>query len=130
MNPKSVSFRSPLVSFCSVAHLAAVFMAGLMLGESASGQSLATLYSFLAPEDHTADPAAGLIISGTSLYGTSALGGSYGSGTIFTLNTNGTGFTILYNFSGGSDGANPVGDLALSGSTLYGTASGGVKVFL
>jgi hypothetical protein len=46
-------------------------------------------------------------------------------GTIFRVNTNGTGFTNLYSFTNGSDGADPVAGLVLSGNTLYGTAQYG-----
>ncbi len=53
-----------------------------------------------------------MILSGGTLYGSTWIGG------IFSVNTNGTGFTTLYNFGG--DG--PVAALVLSGNTLYGTA--------
>jgi uncharacterized repeat protein (TIGR03803 family) len=70
-------------------------------------------------------PQAGLILSGNTLYGTTS-GGPYGGlGAVFAVNTNGTGFTNLYKFTGSSDGANPQARLLLSGNTLYGTASGG-----
>src|SRR5664280_2550181 len=68
-----------------------------------------------------AHPYAVLILSGKTLYGTSVDGGSSGNGTVFAVSTNGTGFTNLYNFSGGNDGANPEGGLVLAGNTLYGT---------
>ena len=64
-----------------------------------------------------------LVLSGASLYGATLLGGTSGNGTIFTINTDGTGFTVLHNFTG-NDGANPEG-LALAGSTLYGVTQGG-----
>jgi uncharacterized repeat protein (TIGR03803 family) len=70
-------------------------------------------------------PFAGLILSGTSLYGIASGGGSSGYGTIFKVSTDGTVFTNLYSFTNGSDGANPRAGLLLSGSTLYGTARGG-----
>jgi len=70
-----------------------------------------------------AKPHASLLLSGSTLYGTTSAGGSSGNGTIFSVNTDGTGFTVLYTFTGGSDGANPFSSLILSGSTLYGTAS-------
>jgi hypothetical protein len=71
-----------------------------------------------------------LILSGTTLYGDTSSGGLFGSGTIFWLNTDGTGFTNLYNFSTAigayyvtnADGASPQFGLILSGNTLYGTA--------
>jgi uncharacterized repeat protein (TIGR03803 family) len=67
-------------------------------------------------------PEEGVILSGDTLYGTTACGGSSGWGTVFAINTNGTGFTNLYSFTGGSDGAFPYAGLLLSGNTLYGTA--------
>jgi uncharacterized repeat protein (TIGR03803 family) len=79
-------------------------------------------------------PSAGLILSGANLYGTAAVGGSSGHGTVFMLKTDGTGFTNLYNFTAtppypqqqtNSDGANPYGSLLLSSNSLYGTASSG-----
>jgi uncharacterized repeat protein (TIGR03803 family) len=70
-------------------------------------------------------PQAGLILSGGTLYGTTELGGSPGYGTVFAVNTNGTGFRIVYSFTNGSDGAWPYDELLLSGNTLYGTASAG-----
>jgi uncharacterized repeat protein (TIGR03803 family) len=62
-------------------------------------------------------------------YGTTANGGSSGNGTVFKLNTDGTGFTSLHNFTtttatGGplnSDGAFPLAGLLLPDNTLYGT---------
>src|SRR3989442_559083 len=69
-----------------------------------------------------ANPQAGLILSGNNLYGAAACGGSPGPGRVFAVNTDGTDFTSLYSFTGGSDGANPQAGLILSGNTLYGTA--------
>jgi uncharacterized repeat protein (TIGR03803 family) len=66
-----------------------------------------------------------LILSGNTLYGTASQGGSSGKGTVFVLNIDGTGFTTLYTFTGGSDGATPYGGLILSDNTLYGTAGYG-----
>jgi uncharacterized repeat protein (TIGR03803 family) len=48
-----------------------------------------------------------------------------GNGTLFALNTDGTGFTNLHTFTGGSDGAHPLGKLILSRNILYGTAQAG-----
>src|ERR1035441_2393430 len=82
-----------------------------------------------------ASPAANLILSGNTLYGTAEFGGTNGNGTIFSIHPDGTAFTNLYNFSAeatnslghytNSDGADPQCGLVLSGSTLFGTASGG-----
>jgi uncharacterized repeat protein (TIGR03803 family) len=70
-------------------------------------------------------PGAALILSGGTLFGTASSGGWYGYGTVFRVNTDGSGFSTLYNFTNGADGSYPAGRLILSGSTLYGAASGG-----
>jgi uncharacterized repeat protein (TIGR03803 family) len=82
------------------------------------------LYSFHGEADGGL-PEAGLVISSNRLYGTTTYGGSSDHGTVFSLNTDGTGFTNLHIFTGGSDGANPVAGLILCSNTLYGTASYG-----
>jgi uncharacterized repeat protein (TIGR03803 family) len=67
----------------------------------------------------------GLVLSGSTLYGTADGGGIYGNGTVFAANTNTLTFTNLYSFTGGNDGSGPHGGLTLSGNTLYGTTSAG-----
>jgi uncharacterized repeat protein (TIGR03803 family) len=71
----------------------------------------------------------GLILAGNTLYGTTAYGNTNGSGTVFKLNIDGTGFTNIYSFSAltvpvigtNSDGAVPVAGLIISNNTLFGT---------
>jgi uncharacterized repeat protein (TIGR03803 family) len=78
------------------------------------------------------NPGAELVISGNILYGTAAVGGVYGQGTVFRLNTDGSAFTNLHSFTStsalypyrNSDGANP-NRLTLQGNTLYGVANSG-----
>jgi uncharacterized repeat protein (TIGR03803 family) len=104
---------------------------GLIPAGRLTAQTLTTLHGFTATDPNTgantdgANPQAGLVVSGNILYGTAAAGGSSGNGTVFALNTNGRGFTNLYNFTGGSDGNLPQSVLILSGSTLYGMATTG-----
>lgn len=69
-------------------------------------------------------PRGGLVLSGSTLYGTSFYGGSSAWGTVFKVNTDGTGFALLHNFDG-NDGANPMATLLLEGGSLYGTTSRG-----
>ena len=97
---------------------------GTVFSVNADGTGFTTLYSFTGLADG-GDPCAGLTLSGNTLYGTATSGGSSGKGTVFSVNTDGTGFTILYSFSGGSDGAYPYAGLILSGNTLFGTAANG-----
>jgi uncharacterized repeat protein (TIGR03803 family) len=88
------------------------------------GQTLTVLHSFSGSDG--ANPWAGLILSSGRLYGTTFAGGGFGSGTVFAINTNGTGFTNLHNFNG-NEGTGAFASLIVSGNTLYGTLwSGGV----
>ncbi len=104
---------------------------GTVFRLNTDGTGFTNLYNFTAvdPTSFTnsdgASPMGGLIFSGDTLYGTAKFGGNSGYGTVFKINTDGSGFTNLYNFTGGSDGAEPVAGLILSGNTLYGTASTG-----
>jgi uncharacterized repeat protein (TIGR03803 family) len=100
---------------------------------STDGTGFTNLHNFTGPpftgspitNTDGANPGAGLILSGNALYGTASQGGSSGNGTVFRVNTDGTGFTNLHSFSNASDGANPQAGLLSVGSTLYGTANSG-----
>jgi uncharacterized repeat protein (TIGR03803 family) len=87
------------------------------------------LYSFSGSVDG-GWPTGGLIRdSGGTLYGTTALGGNgtcdAGYGTVFKLTKVGKE-TVLYSFTGGSDGSEPTGGLIRdSRGNLYGTTSFG-----
>ena len=87
-------------------------------------------------------PFAGLVLDSDTLYGMTARGGGFNSGTIFSIKTNGSGYKVLYNFSilqntnlisrnGGwsigtnCDGAYPVENLIINNQTLYGTTEYG-----
>ena len=105
---------------------------GLIPAGRVGAQTFTTLYSFTAfgflsiTNSDGRGPLAGLILSGNTLYGTAEVGGSFANGTVFKVNTTGTGFTTLSSFTGdGNDGVGPDGGLILSGNTLYGTASQG-----
>jgi uncharacterized repeat protein (TIGR03803 family) len=70
-------------------------------------------------------PVDNLILSGGTLYGTTSGDGAYGLGTIFKINTDGSGYETILDFDGVTNGGNPQGSLILSGNTLYGTTAGG-----
>jgi uncharacterized repeat protein (TIGR03803 family) len=70
------------------------------------------------------NPRAGLTLSGNVLYGTTLSGGSWGSGTVFKLNTDGSGYTLRKDFNY-TEGSQPRAALTLSGSVLYGTTYSG-----
>src|SRR5438093_10349587 len=81
---------------------------GTVFKVSMDGSDFAILHSFAAggynsSYDRTnsdgAVPSAGLLLSGNKLYGTTEDGGIPGKGTVFKINTDGTGFSNLYFFS-------------------------------
>ena len=73
-------------------------------------------------------PWGSLIISGTTLYGMTQLGGADVMGNIFSVGIDGSNYQDLYDFIGGAGGGGPQGDLLLSGGTLFGmTAYGGAN---
>jgi uncharacterized repeat protein (TIGR03803 family) len=108
---------------------------GTVFAVNTDGSVFTTLHSFTGVNGDGASPYAGLILSNNTLYGTTSGGGGAGNGTVFAVNTDGTGYTILYSFSAtaglnhtNSDGAIPYAGLILSGNILYGTAvNGGIN---
>jgi uncharacterized repeat protein (TIGR03803 family) len=54
-------------------------------------------------------PQAGLAAAGDRLYGVMSGGGNGGAGTVFALNTDGSGFTNLHEFSPPAMGFNTTG---------------------
>ena len=62
-----------------------------------------------------------------ALYGVAQQGGTFGSGTVFKLNTDGSGFTVLQNLDYSTTGGNPFGATLMQGAdgALYGTAASG-----
>jgi uncharacterized repeat protein (TIGR03803 family) len=100
--------------------------AGTIFKIGTDGTGYAVLHSFAGGAGDGRIPFASLIVSGSNLYGTTDQGGTAGAGTIFKIGTDGTGFSVMYSFTGGpADGANPQGDLLLVGSKLYGMTAGG-----
>lgn len=88
--------------------------------------SESVVHSFTGGSKDGADPKARLTLdTAGNLYGTTLNGGSDGYGTVFELDATSTE-TVLYNFTGASDGGNPFGSVTLgTDGTLYGTATSG-----
>ena len=84
------------------------------------------LYSFTQGGD-AQHPWGGVIFDQSgNLYGTTVYGGVYGNGAIYKLTPSGSGWTesILYSFTGGTDGANPyAGLISDQAGNLYGAAA-------
>ena len=106
--------------------LLSALAAGLVLGLAGRlpAQTFNVLYTFTSRDMNFNSDGAGpygrLVLSGNNLYGTAAFGGSSAYGTAFRVSTDGTDFTTLYNFTGGSDGGFP----GLGGISGYGGSPG------
>jgi len=120
-------------SALTVAVVAALF---LIAASPAQAQTETVLYNFCSagttcPDGQ--DASSSLIADGTgNFYGTTQFGGigaPYGRGTVFELSPNGNGGwteTVLYAFTGGADGGEPVSPVMFdSQGNLYGTAQNG-----
>lgn len=109
--------------------LAIGFLITLLTSAAAFGATEKVLYSFTGGNDG-GDPASALVFdSAGNAYGTTAVGGVFGFGTVFELmpgpNGNWTE-TVLYSFQGGSDGKNPYGGVVMDrAGNLYGTTVAG-----
>ena len=100
---------------------------GTVFKISTNGANYSVLHHFTASLDG-ALPRGRLTLVGASLYGTTSQGGSNGVGTVFKLNTNGTGYSVIYNFASFPGAYSPWVGLTTDGTTLYGaTTSGGVE---
>lgn len=111
---------------------------GVVFFIGTNGANFTTVYSFTPMDTLTATnadgaiPYGGLVVTNGTLYGTTFAGGSGGRGTIFSLQTNGSDFTVLHHFTASdpvtrtnTDGASPSAGLILSSNVLCGTASAG-----
>jgi uncharacterized repeat protein (TIGR03803 family) len=119
---------------------------GTLFVVNTDGTGFATLHAFTGagpcssgcngyasgPNTDGADPYCGIIASGTTLYGTAYVGGTWGNGTVFAVNTDGAGLKILHDFTPApapdntnADGAQPMYSLVQFGTTVYGTTYNG-----
>lgn len=87
------------------------------------------LYQFSGRKGDGAAPLAGVIFdSAGNLYGTTPIGGVHGQGMVFELSPSNEGWTgtLLYSFTGGSDGGWPSAPLFMDNAgNLYGTTQRG-----
>lgn len=103
----------------------AVLFATPLATPMAQAQTFSVIYSFTGGADG-GNPVDGFLIGpGGNLFGTASTGGSSGAGVVFKLTETGVQ-KVLYNFTGGADGANPNSRLISDASgNLYGTTFAG-----
>ena len=121
-----ITIEKPGKTRLSWARCAAFFVGQLVAGacaSSAAAYTESTLRSFAGGTGDGATPYAGLYLDPTSgnLYGTTYLGGTSNQGVVFEISTSGSGYQVLYNFSGSTCGAGPMSAPILSTGNLYGT---------
>jgi uncharacterized repeat protein (TIGR03803 family) len=97
---------------------------GTIFSIDPSGSGFTNLFDFT--DTIGANPNGALVISGNMMYGTTTTsgGGLNGFGSVFSIQTNGTGVKQLVGFTG-PNGRKPCPDLVLSGNVLYGMTSYG-----
>ena len=106
------------------------------LSPSGSGWTESVLYRFTGGSDGAVPTSTLTFDQAGNLYGTAIAGGLpgcdfnvyFGCGTVFKLSPSGSGWaeSVLYSFTGGSDGSLPAGGLIFSPSgNLYGTTFSG-----
>ena len=119
-------------AFCSPSYGCGVLF---RLTRNGSTWSEKTLHVFGSKAADGQYPSGPLLLYGGKLYGVTNGGGPYVSacagwdgecGTIYRIGIDGSGYTILYNFTGGSNTNFPSGPLATDGDgNLYGTTDFG-----
>jgi hypothetical protein len=102
---------------------------GLPLPSPAAAQTFTILHNFSGSDGML--PYGRFALSSNTPYQTAFERGSAGNGTVFAINTDGTGFTNLYTFTTTSDspstntgGITPFAGLVVASDVLYGAAQG------
>jgi uncharacterized repeat protein (TIGR03803 family) len=89
------------------------------------GSNFSVAQKFLYPDNALGEPVSGLTLVGSTLYGVTPTGGVNNAGTIFTMNSDGSNYHVIYSFSDTPGALDPAAALIQVGSELYGTTSGG-----
>ena len=118
----------------SILACAFVFALATVALPQAQAQTFSVVHNFTGGSDG-GGPLNGFTTDGAgNLYGTTSTGGTFNYGVVYKLTTAGVQ-SVLHNFAGGTDGANPDGFLVrdktgnLYGTTTTGGASGAGTVF-
>jgi uncharacterized repeat protein (TIGR03803 family) len=100
---------------------------GVLYRINTDGTGYLILHRFkdLPPTGDGTVPRGGLTLSGSTLYGCTPYGGTASiGGTVFKINTDGSGYQMLYTFpSEVPDQCHPYGAPVVSGDTIYGMTS-------
>jgi uncharacterized repeat protein (TIGR03803 family) len=95
---------------------------GVIFSVDTNGNNYRVLYSFSSSINDGWHPWSSFTLSGHTLFGMTLQGGGVNdAGTIFSIDTSGNNYKIIYSFANNVDsGGGPYGDLTLIGKTLFG----------
>jgi len=108
--------------------LLACFATAALLLSAASASTTKVIYSFAGGNDGEYLDTDLVMDSAGNIYGSTVQGGDFASGTVFQLSPSASGWThtVLYSFTGGTDGGEPYKGVTLdSQGNLYGTTVAG-----
>ncbi len=100
---------------------------GTIFSMDTEGTNFNVLHHFSGGAGGGDNPLSHVIIHDDILYGTTDDGGVNGDGTIYKMNLDGTGFSILHEFNSLFDGRDPEGSLLLFEDRLYGITEDGTS---
>ncbi len=127
-NPQAGLYEDPQGNFFGTTQSGGSVGSGTVFSVHPDG-SESVIHSFGSVPADGCDPKAGLLIGSAGVfYGTAANCGANdaNNGVLFFVAPDGSSYSVIYSFTGGSDGAVPLGALITDAKgTLYGTASQG-----
>ena len=97
---------------------------GVIYRVGKTGANYSVLHAF-AGGTTDGDTPVGLILGGSTIYGTANSGGAHDNGVVYKMAKDGTGFDILHSFAADDSQGSSIKQLLLSGTTLYGLTSYG-----
>jgi uncharacterized repeat protein (TIGR03803 family) len=112
---------------CTAAIAAALLLT--LASQARAAAAVSVLHTFSGGNDGSYPDSNLTVDSAGNFYGTTQIGGAFGSGTVFEISPKPDGkwrFSVLYTFTGGADGGNPLGSLVFDAAgNAYTTASSG-----
>lgn len=123
MGPQDRLLRGPAGSLLGTTFNGGSGGAGTLFGVNMNTGHMVILYSFGANPTDAGYSGSGLIRDAAgNLYGTTLFAGAYGWGTVYKFDLKTRTETVLYSFTGGTDGGQPRGSLIRDAKgNLYGT---------
>ena len=92
------------------------------LSDTVTDSAFEVLHTFAGGNDGIAPSTKMIQARDGNLYGTTAAGGAFNAGVAFRMAPDGSGYTILHTFAGGTDGASPSALIEGGDGNFYGTS--------